>query len=130
MNDFRDVLAVCDLRDLGYIGSPFTWYNNRDGNQKFFEILANSLQFELFHLGSAGHGQVVYSDHCPIWFNTIGYQQKKVGLRIFRFEAMWIKDDECTNIIEEVWATRTLDGSLGEIMHLIKALWLQFDSVE
>lgn len=33
---------------------------------------------------------------------------------------MWVKDDECSNIIEDVWALSTKDKSLDEIMHLIK----------
>lgn len=33
---------------------------------------------------------------------------------------MWAKDDECTNIINDVWASNPLDGSLREVMDLIK----------
>jgi hypothetical protein len=31
MEEFRDVLAFCDLRDLGFCGLLFTWDNGRAG---------------------------------------------------------------------------------------------------
>ena len=29
MMDFREVLDFCGFKDLGYVGSPFTWCNNK-----------------------------------------------------------------------------------------------------
>lgn len=84
MNDFHDILVECDLRDLGYIGSPFTWCNNREGNHRILErldpFLANSLWFELFPLSLVCNGQVAYSDHCLIWLNTMGISRKDLVL--------------------------------------------------
>ena len=33
MQNFRDVLDLCRLKDLGFHGFPFTWCNRRLGNQ-------------------------------------------------------------------------------------------------
>jgi hypothetical protein len=30
MRDFRNTLEACNLQDLGYVGSKFTWCNMRD----------------------------------------------------------------------------------------------------
>ena len=32
MQGFRDALDFCSLKDLGYTGFPFTWYNQRPGD--------------------------------------------------------------------------------------------------
>ena len=29
MREFRGVIDFCGFRDLGYVGSPFTWCNNQ-----------------------------------------------------------------------------------------------------
>lgn len=66
------------------------------------------------------HGQVAYSNYYTIWLNTKGNQLNRSGPKIFRFEAMWAKEDECSNIIDDVWSSSTLNGSIRAIMHLIK----------
>lgn len=52
MEEFCEVLTACELRDLGYEGSPFTWCNNREKDGRIFErlncFLANSLWCDLF----------------------------------------------------------------------------------
>lgn len=124
MTDFREVLTSCDLRDMGYVCSPFTWCNNTEGSHRIYErldwFLANSHQCDFFSFGSMCHGQAAYSNHYSIQFDTRGNQHERVGPKLFRFEAIWVKEDQCTNIIEDIWALSTVDGSLGNIMNLIK----------
>lgn len=52
MVDFREMLSVCEMWDLGFVGSPFTWCNNKE--------------CELFSHGCVNHGSAAYSDYCPI----------------------------------------------------------------
>lgn len=51
LREFREVLAVCELRDLGFVGPHYTWSNRREGNGLIYEwldrFLANSLWCEL-----------------------------------------------------------------------------------
>lgn len=55
-----------------------------------------------------------------------GIQVVKKGHKLFRFEKMWTKDDECSNIINGVWSTKMNDGTIGTVMYLIQqcGLWL------
>lgn len=34
--DFENSIEVCDLYEINYKGSPFTWWNGRDGNDCIF----------------------------------------------------------------------------------------------
>lgn len=36
IENFKDVLSDCELRDLGFMGPPFTWCNNKDGISQIF----------------------------------------------------------------------------------------------
>lgn len=45
MRDFQDVVSLCDLDDLAYMGPLFTWSNSQDDNpisKKLDHVLVNS----------------------------------------------------------------------------------------
>lgn len=124
MHDFCEFIDACELRDLGYAKSPFNWCNNREGDGRIVEclnyFLTNSLWCDLFPLGSVRHRQVVYSDHYPIWFDTTSTRFARRKSKFFHFKAIWVKDDECSSIIEDVWSSgNDHDESIGKIMNLI-----------
>lgn len=64
------MLSKCELKDLRLSESPFTWCNNRDGDNRVFEMfvrfLANSHWCSLFSNGCVSHKCTTYFDHCPI----------------------------------------------------------------
>ena len=39
MQDFRDAIETCGFIDLGFVGKPFTWCNNRLGSTRIWERL-------------------------------------------------------------------------------------------
>ena len=43
MQNFRDALDFCRLKDLGFHGFPFTWCNRRPGNQNVWIRLDRGL---------------------------------------------------------------------------------------
>ena len=83
MQDFRDCQDFCGLKDLGFIGLPFTWCNRHfDGNLIWVRLnraLTSTdwiLKFSLSHLH---HLQGFSSNHKPLWLasndvNTRFYQ--------------------------------------------------------
>lgn len=108
MQDFRDCLDFCGLKDLGYSSLPFTWcnrrYNQGLGWVRLDRAVATTewiLKFpnaHLYHLPGSS------SDHKPLWpvsddLNTRFYQAQKP----FRFEAMWLKDERCEGVVHLTW---------------------------
>lgn len=105
MGDFREMMAVCELKDLGLKGFPFAWCNNREGehriSEKFDRFLVNHQWCASFPLISASHGLVAYSDHSLIWLDTNKAPTRKWGgPKLFGFEEMWVGEEKCTNIIK------------------------------
>ncbi|XP_042983363.1 uncharacterized protein LOC122312776 [Carya illinoinensis] len=104
MREFREVLSDCRLRDLGYVGSRFTWSNRRGEEdlvkERLDRFLANSLWCDMFPNLRVTHGVAAYSDHIPLWLDTEGALFRRRSRRLFRFEAMWVGESECSSIIE------------------------------
>ncbi|GMY05786.1 hypothetical protein FCV25MIE_01025 [Fagus crenata] len=73
MQDFRDAIDSCGFIDLGFVGEPFTWCNNRLGSATIWERLDRGLATEewmsLFPHASLHHIDNGTSDHCPLCKN-------------------------------------------------------------
>ncbi|WCJ39421.1 hypothetical protein M5689_020411 [Euphorbia peplus] len=102
---FRMCLLDCDLFDIIFKGSAYTWCNGRKGHEAISErldrfvrtvdwdiLFPNSVVFHL-HKGT--------SDHAPLLLDTDGV--RKDHFRPFRFEAMWIKEGRCKDIVDSAW---------------------------
>lgn len=77
---FSNLINNAELIDLGFVGYPFTWSNNRKGN-KFVEAridralanpdwLAANPRALVYHLASMG------SDHSPILLQTLSMLER------------------------------------------------------
>lgn len=120
MENFRDVLVECELGDLGFRGSHFTWCSNREGNYCILErldhFLANFQWRLIFPHSDVRHGYIGYFDHCLISIGTEGVMTRGNGPRPFRFEEMWIGDEGCRHVIEMVWNQREDDNLMEGVL--------------
>ena len=91
--------------DVGFVGNPFTWSNNRHGLENIKERLDRGLaspawvylhpNFSLIHLPTHN------SNHNPISLTT--NTTSDFLPRPFRFEEFWFKDPTCENVVEVAW---------------------------
>ncbi|KAG2666985.1 hypothetical protein I3760_15G091300 [Carya illinoinensis] len=109
MREFREVLSNCQLRDLGYEGEGIV-------KERLDRFLANSLWCEMYLNLRVKHGVAAYSDHIPLWLDTEGALIRRRNRRLFRFEAMWVGEKECSSIIERAWCQRNGSHILDQIM--------------
>ena len=113
MQGFRDALDVCGLKDLGFNGFPFTWCNRRPGYQNTWIRLDRGVAtidwILRFPTSRIHHLDAFHSDHKPIILISDSEDKRfyRKG-RPFRFEAMWLKDKTCEEVIKEPWS-----GCLG-----------------
>ena len=125
---FQELLDDCGLDDLGFDGPPFTWCNKREGLaliQERLDRCVGNLDWKmLFPLFKVSHLDYWRFDHRLVLLeckeDAVVVKEVKRGRR-FRFEECWVDNDECRNIISEVWrdkrGTSVLFGVLDNIQN-------------
>ncbi|KAK3221777.1 hypothetical protein Dsin_008802 [Dipteronia sinensis] len=129
MSDFRETLEECNLEDMGYVGSKFTWSNKREGSETIMERLDRALcnrswraefpQFVVRVLEFWG------SDHRPLIIDFTSavsnrnYSMINRGMRFF-FEDCWVDDKDCQAIVEAAWKSQELPCLVGNVLNKIE----------
>ena len=106
--EFRGALDFCGFRDLGYVGSPFTWCNNQfDRVVTWIRLdkgVATASWSQNFPIVRVHHISSSLSNHCPLWIcSDEEYMRFYKRGRPFRFEVMLMKDDKCEGVIKDAW---------------------------
>ncbi|XP_060202667.1 uncharacterized protein LOC132631084 [Lycium barbarum] len=103
--DFRQCIDICQLMDLGFTGSMFTWWNGRSDEACIFkrldrclgnQALQNSFpNLEVEHLIKQG------SDHSPLLVNMRA--DSRPIRKSFRFLNFWVEHESFLDVIKENW---------------------------
>jgi exonuclease III/ribonuclease HI len=117
MDQFRNALGYCQLTDLGFIGSQYTWTNCRhDGNfvkERLDRAVANIEWRGIYREANVFILAARASDHKPV---MLQFSQEKEEMlefyKSFKFEAKWQLDEEFGGLVEETW-NRGVDGTSG-----------------
>ncbi|XP_021751074.1 uncharacterized protein LOC110716746 [Chenopodium quinoa] len=107
----REAVDYCQLEDLGYLGHDFTWANNRGGDENIQErldrFLANRSWCVMFPASFVTHLTKRRSDHLPILLcikeDLHMPKKKKKKKKMYRFEEMWLRDENCERIVSDAW---------------------------
>ena len=91
MEDFRHIVEVCELLDLGFRGPKYTWANDKEGMTFIKERLdcglANQGWCDLFPEVIIQVEVAVAFDHSPLTLSLGGNQIGKNKRRFFHYEA-------------------------------------------
>lgn len=105
MEAFRDVLATCDMHDLGFSGLPWTFDNRQTGRRnvrvRLDRAVANSSWSSLFEDATLDHLVSPCSDHCRILLRIAPTTQHRVVARILRYEIMWEREESLVEVVKE-----------------------------
>lgn len=90
-NRFIDCINYCNLADLRYKGSRYTWTNGRHNRHNILEgidrCLANYDWLRLYPNALITHLPRTHSDHCPLLLELQHCPLPRQ--KIFRFETIW-----------------------------------------
>ncbi len=88
--------------DIQFSGPSFTWSNKRSGIANIRERLDRSICDQdwryMFPKAGVRHLVAPCSDHNPILLDT--HLENQNLKRPFRFEAMWIRDESSSQVVE------------------------------
>ena len=125
MKEFRDALDCCDFQDLGFVGALYTWCNNQfDRIITWIRLdrgVATSSWIQMFPSTRVHHISGSLSDHFPLWICTddenARFYRKR---RPFRFEVVWMKDEQCEGVIKHTWGSQSVDNPINKFVRKIK----------
>lgn len=106
LEGFRDTLSSCGLVDIGYTGCEFTWERSRGSpgwiQERLDRGLATQVWRNMFPRAEIKVLEVSTSDHLPLFLelNKLVYVPK---VRKFKFENMWIREDQCRKVVQDSW---------------------------
>ena len=120
MRRFRDCLSACGLHDLGFVGSSFTWCNDRFGDQwtliRLDRVVPNENWTTRFTKVQVHHISMSASDHCllALFLRKRTPPKSAKKKKRFFFKAMWARDDRCKKVIEGAWDSLRPDDEIQE----------------
>jgi hypothetical protein len=119
MMDFREVLYHCDLHDIGFIGTPWTFDNKQKGDRnvkvRLDRAVATPTWSALFPDHRLHHIVSSRSDHCPILLSADHVTNWHPGVPIRRYEIVWEREPSLPAAIEEAWSRRIPGRDLGDV---------------
>ncbi|KAH9658155.1 hypothetical protein KPL70_023379 [Citrus sinensis] len=112
INEFKEALRDCGLKDVGYRGYDFTWNNGRYGKgfmeERLDRFVCSKAWSDRFVDCEASNLDTWTSDHCPV---LMAIQEKREGMNQrgrhssrIHYEDMWSSYDVCKEIIKEEWS--------------------------
>ncbi|KAI7989263.1 hypothetical protein LOK49_LG13G02901 [Camellia lanceoleosa] len=126
---FRSAVNDCGLVDLGYVGAKFTWCNHRqDGlvRERLDRGLATASWMRVFPHAKVLHLVCTTSDHVLILLDVEGHKSTPCnqGWRspIYRFEAMWLREEECEDIVRNNWSLEG-DSTVRGLRRNLESVW-------
>ncbi|CAH9109059.1 unnamed protein product [Cuscuta epithymum] len=106
MRGFREAIWASGLRDFPFDGYQWTWERGRGSSNLVEEKLDRILVNEEWHLrfGNARAFSLegVTSDHLMLIVKPIEVHQERFK-RPFKFENVWVREEECREIIKRSW---------------------------
>ncbi|KAL0383108.1 UNVERIFIED_CONTAM: hypothetical protein Scaly_0598100 [Sesamum calycinum] len=131
IRNFRNCLSECELHDLGFQGTSFTWCNNQHEPNTVRERLdrawSNLAWLHLFPNSRVQHAQSLYLDHSPlvVELGPVAIKQLLKGHKQFRFEASWLQEADCEKLVTRGWKSPVwspFDNVLKEKISMISTI--------
>ncbi|XP_070057363.1 uncharacterized protein [Nicotiana tomentosiformis] len=102
---FIQCIIDCELLDVGYTGSDFTWYigwcPNKRVWQRLDRVLINHDWLNLFDSTQVSHLIRTGADHSPLLITM--KSKMRDPKKYFRFLDFWIEEIDFISVVEQAW---------------------------
>jgi hypothetical protein len=119
MFDFREVLSYCDLHDLGFNGTPWTFDNKQGGRRnvkvRLDRAVASPAWSNIFPRNYVSHLTSSRSDHCPILLTLEQNSAMSLPCRPRRYEACWEREEALAEEVKLAWEGHSRPRDLGAV---------------
>ncbi|XP_059295494.1 uncharacterized protein LOC132048826 [Lycium ferocissimum] len=130
--DFAFCMNSCELNEVGFRGSPFTWWNGRAGQDCIFKRLDRIIVYQQlqdwFGTLNMDYLSRTGSDHAPLLLSA-GEQVQQFH-KHFRFLKFWLEQDSFMQVVEDFWNTTTWLTIREDIVKIKEPLFEEFPSEE
>ncbi|XP_024171719.1 uncharacterized protein LOC112177688 [Rosa chinensis] len=120
MQQFRDALAFCDLFDLGFSGSAFTW--SRAGIRcRLDRAVGTASWTDIFPAAQVSNLKPIHGDHVPILLGVYPSPLATVQRRRkrFRFESFWVRHEACAEVVKSGWVCEPRNQPMSQVSRKI-----------
>ncbi|XP_050241371.1 uncharacterized protein LOC126690300 [Quercus robur] len=117
----KECLDKCNMVDLGFSGSRFTWTNKRDAHvliqERIDRFFVNIDWCTMYPEARVTHLTRCHSDHSPILLETNPTSWARQN-RLFRFQSFWLSDSSFPQVVQKAWAgAPSLQGAINKFSH-------------
>ncbi|KAL0303027.1 UNVERIFIED_CONTAM: hypothetical protein Sradi_6170800 [Sesamum radiatum] len=125
---FRRCLEDCQLTDMGAEGEMFTWSNRRELPQtvraRLDRACCTTAWMAAFPRARATNLMIGGSDHCivQISLDQMGIQGSHRRPKRFRFEAAWLREPSCEEVIQAGWKSVAGSEDVGGVSARIRSV--------
>lgn len=128
MRGFREALGYGDLLDLGFSGPATTWWNS-ETLLRLDRAVCTPAWCDLFGHARLQHLLPSDSDHLPILLRASTVPiAKRPRIHRFKFEAHWLQQNECDDVVKEAWSTEVIGFPMFQVTRKIKFTRLKLDA--
>lgn len=132
MQDFRDCLDFCGLKDLRYSGLPFTWCNRRYDSGVIWvyldKVVATTEWVLKFLTARLLHLPWSSSDHKPIWLASDDPHKRFFRAnKPFKFGAMWLNDEWYEGVVHSEWDMSSDSDPMGKVLRKVSDCQIQLE---
>lgn len=117
MAAFREVLAVCELTDIGFSGLPYTFDNKQSGQRNVKVCLDRAVTDDrwrtIFTEAQLVHLVSPCSDHCPLLVRLAQEEQVRPRHKCLQYEIYWERDATLPERIAWTWNETERKGTFG-----------------
>ncbi|XP_059289204.1 uncharacterized protein LOC132042695 [Lycium ferocissimum] len=117
----------CGMEDAGFIGSTYTWCNNRRPSKRIWKRLDkvsfNDSWLHKFQNSVVRHLSRTGSDHRPLLFKC--YDDMNEGIKYFRFLNFWSDQPGFYDIVKKEWEIHIKGNPMWILQQKLKNLGRQ-----